>query len=129
MIELKDLTTLLFVFLQNLLTKAAEEALIKSAKEANDRSTPLSFVAVRIGADGKWRSSLTKKLTEPTMSSISHKLEASPNDVVLLGLGCRESLVSTSALLLCYCCLCFACRNVRKKAEMRAECNERTVSS
>ena len=114
-IELKDLTTLLFVFLQNLLTKAAEEALMKSAREANDRSSSLSFVAVRIGADGKWRSSLTKKLTEPTMSSISHKLGASPNDVVFLGLGRRESLVSTALFMCCYCCCRFFFFCVQKR--------------
>ena len=50
----------MFVFLQNLLTKTAEKALMKSSKEANDRSAPLSFIAVRIGAHGIWRLSLTE---------------------------------------------------------------------
>lgn len=61
--------------------------------------TNLSFVLNRIQDGNKWKSSLAKKLTQETMNSIGDRLGASAGDVVLLGLGPRESLVSYLQLL------------------------------
>jgi aspartyl-tRNA synthetase len=61
--------------------------------------TNLSFVLNRIQDGNKWKSSLAKKLAQETMNSIGDRLGASAGDVVLLGLGPRESLVSYLQLL------------------------------
>lgn len=79
--------------MQNLVSKHTEAAFLQSAKETTS-NPQLSFVLIRIDGENKWKSSLTKKLTRQTMDSISSRLNASTGDVVLLGLGPRESLVS-----------------------------------
>jgi len=61
--------------------------------------TNLSFALNRIQDENKWKSTLAKKLTQETMNSIGVRLGASAGDVVLLGLGPRESLVSYLQLL------------------------------
>jgi aspartyl-tRNA synthetase len=76
-----------------LVSKSAEESLLESAKMTTDK-TKLSFVLIRMQDGNKWKSSLTKKLTQETMNSIGDRLGASAGDVILLGLGPRESLVS-----------------------------------
>lgn len=82
---------LVLLHLQNLLSKNDEETLIKAAKGNNAQ---LSVLTLRVDSTGKWKSSLAKKIRESTMRSINHQLDATDGDLVLLGLGPRESLVS-----------------------------------
>ena len=84
--------------MQSLVSKSAEEAFLNSAKTTTG-NTQLSFVLIRIDDANKWKSSLARKLTQQTMNSISNRLSASAGDVVLLGLGPRESLVSYFAVV------------------------------
>lgn len=83
---------------QALISKSAEQSFLDSAKMTTGK-TNLSFVLNRIQDGNKWKSSLAKKLAQETMNSIGDRLGASAGDVVLLGLGPRESLVSYLQLL------------------------------
>lgn len=83
--------TIIKVFhFKTLLSKNADGALIKMTKE---KYPQLSFAAIRIESAGKWRSSLAKKVAESTMQNFNKQLGASEGDLILLGLGPRESLV------------------------------------
>lgn len=83
------ITIIVFHF-KTLLSKSADGALIKMSKE---KYPQLSFAAIRIESAGKWRSSLAKKVAESTMQNFNKQLGASEGDLILLGLGPRESLV------------------------------------
>ena len=75
------------------MTKGQEEALITTAKETK-RNAQLTFIPVRITKDSKWKSSLSKKLSEETMKAINQQLNVEADDVIWLGFGSKESLVS-----------------------------------
>ncbi|XP_046448820.1 aspartate--tRNA ligase, mitochondrial-like [Daphnia pulex] len=92
--EIVDFAAIALVFKDSaaLISKSAEQSFLESAKMTTGK-TNLSFVLNRIQDGNKWKSSLAKKLTQETMNSIGDRLGASAGDVVLLGLGPRESLV------------------------------------
>ena len=87
------LSKFVFAFVQKLMTKGQEEALITTAKETK-RNAQLTFIPVRITKDSKWKSSLSKKLSEETMKAINQQLNVEADDVIWLGFGSKESLVS-----------------------------------
>ena len=76
--------------MQKYLSKSVIEALTKTVKETY---SDVSFMAIRLDQDAKWKSSLAKKLTAETMTKINDHLGASANDVLLIALGPKESAV------------------------------------
>ena len=89
------------LFPQPYLTRSTEESLTKLAGET--RSAPaagpgpdrVTLLTVRLDAQCKWKSSLSKKLNQSTMDQLGHQLGATePADVILLAIGPRNSVVS-----------------------------------